>query len=199
MSVIPAAKNNPDDIKIRKFRDTLVTGGYALIGFGVWTVIRSVLEISQESGDFITMMTYEGFTDAEVTSLGEMLTKNPQTIVILITILVFLVADLAIRIYVGLSARAIGLQKKNKHGKEKNGIVWLIFGFLLAIIGAYSLYTTLLDAEATLRVHSVIYFVVQVFVDATSLFITVELVITAIRLRCLLKKQNDIEEVRDAA
>ena len=199
MSVMPSAKNQPDDIKIRKFRDTLVTGGAALISFGFWTIIRSVLEISQEVGDLLKGMSFKGLTEAQIEKIGNMVFENPQIRRIAILAIGILVVDLVIRIYIGLSARAIGLQKKNKKGKEKNGVVWLILCFILAILGAYSLITTLMTAELTIMGFSFVYFVVQLIVEVTSLFITLELVITDIRLRSLIKKQGVTEEVRDAA
>lgn len=199
MSVIPGAKNQPDDIKIRKYRDTLVTGGLALIAFGVWTIIRSVLEISEELGNQLNGMTYEGLSEAEMETIRETMAYQSILYVIIGLAIVLMVVDLAIRIYIGLSARAVGLQKKKKNGKERNGIMWLIFGFLLVAIGIYSLIITLLETGEILKEYSVIYYMVQLFVEATSLVITAELVITGIRLRRLTGKQKESEEVRDAA
>ena len=58
---------------------------------------------------------------------------------------------------------------------------------------------TLVNTSEILRVYSVMYYVISLFVDVTSLVVTTELIVTGFRLRGLVKKQKDIGEVRDAA
>ena len=157
------------------------------------------LEISEELGNQLNGMTYEGLSEAEMETIRETMAYQSILYVIIGLAIVLMVVDLAIRIYIGLSARAVGLQKKKKNGKERNGIMWLIFGFLLVAIGIYSLIITLLETGEILKEYSVIYYMVQLFVEATSLVITAELVITGIRLRRLTGKQKESEEVREAA
>ena len=65
MSAIPAAKNEPIDTKIRKFRDTLITGGFAIIAFGIWTVIKSIMEAFTILKPMIGNMTLENLTQAQ--------------------------------------------------------------------------------------------------------------------------------------
>jgi hypothetical protein len=43
------------------------------------------------------------------------------------------------------------------------------------------------------------YYLVSLFVDVTSIFVTTEVVIAGFRLRGLVKKQENMEEVRNAA
>ena len=199
MSSMPAARNLPDDIKIRKYRDTLITGGLALIAFGVWTVISSVLKISNGLEDLVKTMTFAGLTEEQIEKLGETVLDKSMLFGIVGIVVVLAVVDLVFRIYVGMSARAVGLQKKKKNGKKKNGILWIILGFILFAVGLYSLVSTLLEANLIIQIYSVPGFVIELFVDATSVFITAEMVITGLRLRSLSKKQNITEEVRDAA
>lgn len=202
MSAIPAAQNEPNDIKIRKFRDTLVTGGLAIIGFGIWTVIKSIMEVFTILQPMIESISLEDLSKLQAEQVEQakaMIADNSLFYILLFMILAFLAVDLAVRVYVGLSARAVGLQKKKRNGKERSGIIWLIFGIILAAFGIYSVVVTLIGTGEILRVHSVMYYVISLFVDVTSIIVTVELVITGFRLRALVKKQNDIGEVRDAA
>ena len=199
MATIPAAKNEPNDIKIRKFRDTLVTGGFAIVAFGIWTVIKSIMEVFTILQPLLESIDYNGLTQEQAEQIRTMIEDGTMFNALLFMVIIFLTVDLIIRVYVGFSARAIGLQKKDKNGKEKNGIVWLIFGIILAAISVYSLGATIADTSEILRVHSVMYYLVSLFVDGTSIFVTVELVITGFRLRSLVKKQENMEEVRDAA
>ena len=199
MSVMPAAKNEPDDIKIRKYRDTLVTGGFALIAFGVWTVIRSILSVSEELRAMQSGMKIEGFTEAETQAVKEALSNNTIFTIVLVVIVVLMVVDLAVRVYVGYSARAVGLQKKKRNGQERSGIIWLIFGVILAALGVYSLVTMLMTAGEILSQHSIVYYAIQLLAEVTSLVVTIELVVSGFRLRGLTKKHKETEEVRDAA
>ena len=198
MSVIPAAKNEPDEIKLRKFRDTLVTGGFAIIAFGIWTVIKIIMEAFTILQPMIGSLSFEGLSQLETEQLQAMIEDGSLFHLLLFTILGFLIVDLIVRIYVGYSARAIGLQKKTRSGKKRSGIVWLIFGIILVSIGIYSLVITLSDTSEILQEHSIIYYVISLFVDVTSLFVTAEVIITGFRFRVLSKKQENIEEVQDA-
>ena len=197
MSATPAAKNEPNDVKIRKYRDTLVTGGLAITAFGIWTVIKSLMEAFTILRPLIGNMSFKNLTQVQVKQLREM--DNPLFYFLILLIFIFLVADLSVRVYVGLSARAIGLQKKKRNGKERSGIVWLVFGVILTAFGVYSLIVSLTSAEELLRTYSIMYFVVSLFVDVTSIFVTAELIVTGFKLRGLIKKQKADEEVRDAA
>ena len=199
MSAMPAQNNNPNDIKIRKFRDTLVTGGFAIIAFGIWTVIKSIMEAFTILQPLLESIDYNGLPQEQTEQIRTMIEDGTMFNALLFMVIIFLIVDLIVRVYVGFSARAIGLQKKNRNGKEKNGIVWLIFGIILAAISVYSLGVTIADTSEILRVHSVMYYLVSLVVDGTSIFVTVELVITGFRLRSLVKKQENMEEVRDAA
>ena len=199
MSVIPAAKNEPNDIKIRKLRDTLVTGGLAIIAFGIWTVIKSIFEAFTILEPMIGSISVENLSKVEAQQLKSMMEDNSLFAFFFLMILIVLAVDLALRVYVGLSARAVGLQKKKRNGKERKGIVWLIFGIILAAISIYSLIMTLINTSDTLQVYSITYYVVSLFVDLTSIVVTIELVISGFRLRSLDKTQKAIEEVRNAA
>ena len=196
---MPAQNNEPNDIKIRKFRDTLVTGGFAIIAFGIWTVIKSIMEAFTILRPMLGNMSFEDLTQVQAEQLRELIDSNALFYTLLFFVLAFLIVDLAVRVYVGLSARAIGLQKKKRNGKERSGIVWLVFGVILTAFGIYSLIVSLTQAEELLHTYSIMYFVVSLFVDVTSIFVTAELVVTGFRLRGLTKKQKSSEEVRNAA
>ena len=152
MSAMPAQNNEPNDIKIRKFRDTLVTGGFAIIAFGIWTVIKSIMEAFTILRPMLGNMSFEDLTQVQAEQLRELIDSNALFYTLLFFVLAFLIVDLAVRVYVGLSARAIGLQKKKRNGKERSGIVWLVFGVILTAFGIYSLIVSLTQAEELLHV-----------------------------------------------
>jgi hypothetical protein len=199
MSAIPAAKNESNDVKIRKFKDTLVTGGFAIIAFGVWTVIKGIMESFTILKPMIGSISLGDFTEAQAEQIKAMIEDNSLFYTLFFMVLAFLCVDLVIRLYVGFSARAIGLEKKKKNGKERSGIIWLIFGIILGGISVYSLVFTIVDTRDILQVHSIMYYVVSLFVDVTSIYVTTEVIVSGFRLRYLEKKQKENEEVRDAA
>lgn len=199
MSAIPAAKNEPIDTKIRKFRDTLITGGFAIIAFGIWTVIKSIMEAFTILKPMIGNMTLENLTQVQEEQFKELVESNALFYAVMLLILAFLVVDMLLRIYVGLSARAIGLQKKKRNGKERSGIVWLIFGVILTAFNVYSLVVSLVQIRELLQTYSIMHYVISLFVDVTSIFVTAELIFTGFRLRKLTKTQKGSKEVRDAA
>ena len=199
MSVMPAAKNEPDEIRIRKYRDTLVTGGFALIAFGVWTLLKSIVEASAMVRAELGNISYDELTRVDAQELRAAVSSNILFIVVMGVIIVILAVDLALRAYVGLSARAVGLQKKKKNGKARSGIVWLIFGVLLVALNAVSLVGSVVATGDTLKEHSILYYIVSLFVDVTSLVVTAELVLTGFRLRKLDKGQDGMEGQRNAA
>ena len=199
MSVMPAAKNEPNEIRIRKYRDTLVTGGFALIAFGVWTLLKSIVEASAMVRAELGNISYDELTRVDAQELRAAVSSNILFIVVMSIIIVILAVDLALRAYVGLSARAVGLQKKKKNGKARNGIVWLIFGVMLVAVNAVSLVGSVVATGDTLKEHSILYYIVSLFVDVTSLVVTAELVLTGFRLRKLDKGQDGMEGQRNAA
>ena len=188
MSALPVAKNEPNDIKIRKLRDTLVTGGLAIIAFGIWTVVKSIIETFTILEPMIGSLTAKDLNQVQAEQLKSMIRDNSLFTILFFMILVFLVVDLALRLYVGLSARAIGLQKKKKNGKERSGIAWLIWGIILAAVGIYSLIISLINTGETLRIYSIVYYVVSLFVDVTSVIVTIEVIVSGFKLRGLVKK-----------
>jgi hypothetical protein len=197
--VIPAAKNQTNDIKIRKFKDTMVTGGFAIIAFGIWTVIKCIIEAFTVLQPLLGSLTFETFTEEQAAQIKAMIEDNSLFYSLLLMVLVYLAVDLALRLYVGLSAHAIGLEKKKKNGKERNGILWLIFGVILVAFSVYSLIVTFQSTADILQMHSIMYYLISLLADVTSIYVTVEVVVSGFRLRWLTKKQKENEEVRDAA
>ena len=88
---------------------------------------------------------------------------------------------------------------KKRNGKERSGIVWLIFGVILTAFNVYSLVVNLVQIRELLQTYSIIHYVISLFVDVTSIFVTAELIFTGFRLRKFTKTQKDSKEVRDAA
>jgi beta-lactamase superfamily II metal-dependent hydrolase len=75
---MPAQNNEPNDIKIRKFRDTLVTGGFAIIAFGIWTVIKSIMEAFTILRPMLGNMSFEDLTQVQAEQLRELIDSNAQ-------------------------------------------------------------------------------------------------------------------------
>ena len=199
MSALPAAKNEPEQIKLRRYRDTLITGGMAIIGFGLWSVVKVLVETIRDFLPALKNISIENFSPEEAQKIRTIIENNTLSNVLLGIIIVILAIEMIVLVYVGLSARAVGLQKKKKNGKKRNGIAWLILGLFLVAISVYSTISSLVSFGSDLQYHSVLYLIISIFVDATTVFVLAELVFTGFRLRSLSKKLNETEEVPNAA
>lgn len=190
MTDTPFAKNQPDDLKIRKCQDTLVTGGLAIIAFGVWTVLKGIVETSRMITNLLGDISFEELTQTEAEELRAMINDKTLFYFVVGIIVVFLVTELIIRLFVGLSARAVGLSlNRKKNGEERKGIVWLILGIFLVVMDAAFIIYTLASTGDILSEHSLLYYLTTLIVDVSSLFVTAEVVFTGLKLRELSKKQ----------
>ena len=154
--------------KIRKTEINLVTLGTGVVLFGAWTFVKVVLS---------TLLYSDGMFDS-MDELGEF-----RDIAVIITyILIFLAAVIIflIHFYVGMSARAEGKGKrKTALYPTVTGII-VFFDLLLLAPEAYLLFT----GDNTLT-----YIIITLIIDVTSMVIHLELLINAIAIRRLKKKE----------
>ncbi len=106
--------------ELRRNRSTLTLVGLGVIAFGAWSVVKTVLILTLRVGDPLG----EG-------ALPENVPPELARAVFYGVIAFFLVIDLALRLYVGLSARREGL-----YGKK--GSAYIVLACLLAALSLYS-------------------------------------------------------------
>ena len=145
--------------RIRRLQDTLSIAGGAVLAFGVWSIVKIILFLSFANED----------------ALGWLLDDNGISLTVTVYALlgaIFLI-DLAVRMYVGLSARAEG------RGKKKNPF-YLVVAFVAAISNAISLVAISLSTSFA---TSPLNMIVSIAIEATAIAALALVIYSSIRLR----------------
>ena len=162
-------------MRLRRDENTLTVVGSGVILFGVWTVVKMVL---QEINRFPEFMAELGVDELEFeeTGLADMgLDPNllAMAVAFTVVIIVFLM-DLALRVFVGLSARAEG------RGRPQGRLYLILAGMLLVLSGLsfvsyvityFSHSEYVVDADAA------------ILVELTSFITLLQMIISAVRVR----------------
>lgn len=86
---------------LRRLSDALVVLGSGIIVFGAWTVLKTIASLLLQTSEA-----------REITAAAD---SDLKYVVSIVLLFLFLGFDLAMRLYVGLSARAEGLGKRKRH------------------------------------------------------------------------------------
>ena len=167
-----------DEAKLRKYKNTLVCSGTGVILFSAWSLIRFVLFLLT---DFSSMRDYIYMSFNEGDSLSELYVTVLLWMVLIIVFILMLI-DLIFRSYVGRRAIAIG------KGKRDGGVMYIIYSAIIAAISASGIiYTFCGNYDIT----SISDTVSSLICEASSLFITIDLLYAAFMIRRLKDKQAD--------
>ena len=149
--------------RIRRLQDTLIIAGDGVIAFSAWSLLKAAI--------FLILTGRE--------TIDELFGSANETITIIVIIVVgaMVCIDLALRLFIGLSARSEG------RGKKK-GPFYLIVAALAAIANAVSALSTALGMAFTL---SPIDTVVSTLIDATALAALILVIYCSVHLRSLNK------------
>lgn len=147
--------------QVRRLQDTLAVVGGGVIAFGMWSLVKSVLLIAL-------------LNEEAVIQVFQLDSDTPMSIVF-IAIIFAICFDLAIRVFVGLSARAEG------HG-EKKGNLYLIIAVFIAAANAISIASFVFGSTVYLSMFDA---AVSIAIDATSFVTLVLMIRCAVRLRQL--------------
>lgn len=144
--------------KLRKYQSILGISGIATIVFGVWGIIKTIL--------FMVLDPYriDGFT----------IDIKAMYLQFIIWVIVYVVIDLFLRVFVGLSARA---ESKGK----KTSILYLIFAGILIIVSLFWIIRTFL----LIKEIDLMDILASVIIDLISLFALTETLIYGIKLKKL--------------
>ena len=156
------------EIELRRRRINLMTLGSGVIAFGVWSVLKTFLYIWVDSYVF-------EFPDMPPELIG---VANA----IAYALLGFLVLiDFALRTYIGLSARSVGMGKKKSR-------TYIILAVMILAFSVVSWVLILLNHKYNrMENQSVLDYYVSLFVEMSSTAILAEMVYTALRVRKLEK------------
>ena len=152
--------------KLRRSQVSLVTLGFGVILFGVWSVIKSLLY-------FRTGL----FDDLDTQVEPEQLLFVKLVTVAFVALIVF--ADLGFRLKIGLRARTEGMGRRQKSG-------YLVLAALIVLFNlAVELLSISFVVKNGLSGQSYIEYAVSMLVDLSSTVLLIELIVTVLRVRKL--------------
>lgn len=158
-------KNDKESVKYRRDQNTLVVLGTGVIAFGLWGIIKTIAQV---------LLGLQLFDPEDVETLG------PAGMVVTIVIIVLLFSfDIFLRLYVGLRAHREANGKKYGNG-HLVACSWLILGSVLSIALVFWAIT---QAEGDPFDN-----VAAIFLELSSLIITVEVFAATIGVRRYRKK-----------
>lgn len=175
MNITKDITTNKYATKERRVSDILVSSGTGVIFFGLWSVVKTILQI------ILSQQSIASFANVEDVALDGTFDATTYVIISAILAFVMLGIDLGLRLYAGLSARADG------RGKKKS-IAYIIVAFVLIALGVISVVSTIISVSYL--EGTIIDKVVTLIVDITALLALVELVISGIRLKRIRRKSG---------
>lgn len=150
--------------KMRRYQNLLTVSGLGVIIFGLWSVLKSILLLFMKEG-----------------ILSEIPDDTFVRVMFFVILGGILLVDVLIRLYVGLSARAEGFGKKK-------GYAYVFIAILMALASVASLVLIFFDTND----QSIGELIVSVIVEATSLVVTIELLVAAFTVKKLKKELGEV-------
>ncbi|MBQ8942173.1 MAG: hypothetical protein IJ062_10095 [Firmicutes bacterium] len=173
-------ENDLYQIKYRRMAHNMSVSGAAVIAFGAWSILRSILYFIFHHIDFITVFDKESAKMLE--TLGNHI-YGALNAAILLFFVAFLVIDLLLRYYVGRSA--ITDAKASKKKTVLYIILALIMGFGLVTDSVSDIVSHFSDDISEKIVYEVM---TSAVIDLTSGFAFLELALSSIAARMYRKK-----------
>lgn len=169
-------QNDPDSIKYRKNADNLIILGTGVIVFGFWSIVKIVAQFA------LNISFYDESLVDDMDPIG--------IIFVTVFVILFYAGDMAIRLIVGLGARAEGrdVQKRKKRRPRKTYLVfnvWLILFSIISVIIAVNVFIT----SDALTFNNMI----SLFMELSSLIILLELFISALYVRKYRREHKETE------
>ena len=152
------------ETELRRRRSELLTLGYGIIAFGLWSVLKTYLYT------WVDPIIREADVTAE--------NRTAAVIVAYIMITMVLAVDFGLRLYVGMSARAEGMGKKKGRG-------YIIVAALMLLISVLLWFLSLGYIQSRAENDSLMDYIVSMVVDLTSIAILARLVYNAVKVRQL--------------
>lgn len=156
------------ETELRRRRINLMALGSGVIAFGVWSILKSFLYIWVDSYKF-------EFPDIPPEYV------RAATAIAYAMLFSLMLIDLALRLYIGLSARSVGMGKKKSRA-------YIILAAIILAASILSWILILVNHTSSQRENqSAMDYYVSLFVEMTSAAVLAEMIYTALRIRKLEK------------
>jgi len=152
------------ETELRRRRSELLTLGYGIIAFGLWSVLKTYLYT------WVDPIIKEIDTEEQY--------KMAATILAYVMISIILAADFGLRLYVGMSARAEGMGKKK-------GRAYIVVAALMLFVSVMLWLASLGFVQSRAEKEALMDYIVSMVVDLTSIAILARLVYNAVKVRQL--------------
>lgn len=152
------------ETELRRRRSELLTLGYGIIAFGLWSVLKTYLYT------WVDPIIKEIDTEEQY--------KMAATILAYVMISIILAADFGLRLYVGMSARAEGMGKKK-------GRAYIVVAALMLFVSVMLWLASLGYVQSRAEKEALMDYIVSMVVDLTSIAILARLVYNAVKVRQL--------------
>ncbi len=152
--------------RIRRLQDMLAIAGTGILAFSAWTLLKTIL----------FFFVYDEQAQRQIFQINDEMSMETFYIAFIIIALI----DLAIRVYVGMSARG------ESKGKRK-GVLYLIVAAFIAIGSVSSIVLILLGNSSSPSMFDLI---MTAVIEVTSFAILMLMIICAVRLRRLSKSSE---------
>ncbi|MBQ6555224.1 MAG: hypothetical protein IJL89_08335 [Firmicutes bacterium] len=176
-------ENDPRQINYRHMAHNMTISGIAVIGFGVWSILRAILYFVFHHIDFIAVFDIEL---AKMLDVAGHYTHTAANVIVLLFFISFLVIELLLRFYVGRSAMIDAAAKKKK------SIIYIILALFMGFGLVTDFFTEISKFFSNDLSERIVYEVMaSVVIDLTSGFAFLVLALSSIAARIYRKKLRD--------
>lgn len=166
--------NDPKQVAIRKYQNTLIVVGTGIIFFGVWTVVKML-------GSFFILKEETVAALRKISRVGvDELSDDALFYISLVAVMIIMLVILAIRAYVGMSAISEGRGNK-RHGP------YLLLAVIMIISGVISFIANFFRTapETSMGAFSADTTISGIIIELTSVIMLTEMMVSAVRIRKL--------------
>lgn len=170
--------NEPEQIEIRRSRNTLIVVGTGTILFSIWTAVKMLGLLFMLRGETVAALR-ANFSDIEGIS------DNAAFLVITAVAIFFLALFMSVRVYVGMSAISDG------QGKRR-GWLYLVLAIFMIIGSAVTFFTGFFSFSAPEQYGAFTrnQSVSSLIIEVTSIIIMIQMVVSALKIRKLTDPEN---------
>ena len=161
-----------NEVRLRKYKHMLVISGMAVIAFGVWSIVKTILYTTAQWNSITEEIT--------VPEANETLAKMVYLFMIAVTMAV----EIAVRLYIGRSAIAEGKGERRRPG-------YIAVAFLIAFLGLALTASAIVIPGIHIELN--LDLLASLFVEITSAVITFEMCWSAVRVRKLRRQLAERE------
>ena len=163
--------------ELRRNQDALINIGSGIIAFGVWSVIKAVLYFFLNRSEMEDIVE-QAMSDVEFSPDDYEIYRLLVRIIVYFFVGIILLADMGIRLYLGLSARTEGMEGKKGYAYVVVGGLMVLLSIAIVVFEGKSL----IDGTVAESARGPSEFV-GLLIDFTSIVVMLEMILSAIRVK----------------